>query len=67
MTPTDAIKSALDNMTALNTKDEVAVAILAALRDEGFRIVDCWGDEPYIPNEYTIRIPVNVWRKLNQG
>ena len=23
--------------------------------------------EPYVPNEYTVRIPYEAWRKLNMG
>lgn len=26
-----------------------------------------YDDEPYVPNEYTVRIPVDAWRKLNMG
>ena len=28
---------------------------------------DCDDDEPYVPNENTFSIPVEVWRNLNMG
>lgn len=63
--PVDVIRAALNEMTVFSTKDEVVVAILARLSNAGMRIVDVDGEEPYVPNEYSVRLPVAAWRLLN--
>lgn len=66
-TPTEAILSALKSMTVFNTNEQVAAAVLAELHKSGFRIVDTCVDEPYVPNENTVRLSMADWRRINRG
>lgn len=41
--------------------------VLGKLYEAGFVIVPMEPDEPYVPNENTVRLSMEDWRKLNRG